>query len=147
MGDQDPARSAPIRLPRPKTPGLFAVGTATRKGHRNQVGLLETSADKGHLSSFTLCCPRHLRVRSEEKKKTDRQTDLGRQITRCSQHCTCSKALTPGAVFRNPLSPGLQRGFAWTQTGTLKPWAWGVARGEITRSGRRISPGEKGLPK
>lgn len=77
MGDQDPAGSAPIRLPRPKTPGLFAVGTGTRKGHGNQVGVLETSAAKGIFAASLYPALGILGSglkKRKEKQKGERQT-------------------------------------------------------------------------
>lgn len=70
-GDQEPARSAPNRLPYPKTPEPYPVGPGPRQAYCHQVGLLETSADKGLLSSFTLFRPRRLGVRASENIQAD----------------------------------------------------------------------------
>lgn len=70
-GDQDPARSAPNRFPCPKTPEPYQVGPGPRQAYCHQVGLLETSADKGLLSSFTLFRPRRLGVRASENIQAD----------------------------------------------------------------------------
>lgn len=123
--DQDPARSAPNRLPCPKTPEPYQEGPGPRQVFCHQVRLLEASADKGLLSSFTLFCPRRLGVRASENIQAD---DLVFPIL------PSSKAPMPRMVLRNSIPSEALAGDGITTSGQ------GVSHGERKGCLNNIDP-------
>lgn len=116
-GDQDPATFAPNRLPCPKTPEPYQEGPGPCQAFCHQVRLLEASADKGLLSSFTLFRPRRLGVRASENIQAD---DLVFPIL------PSSKAPMPRTVLRNSIPSEALAGDGITTSG----------QGSVTGRGR-----------